>query len=116
MKFLVDENVSMEVVKGLREKNHDVISVAEKGFSGIDDDSVFKLAVTEKRIIVTRDFHFTNFIRFPANLTEGVIYIRHGNLKSIEEKELILHFINSVREEEIHGKLITLYRGEYKIK
>lgn len=116
MKFLIDENVGFEVVKSLRAENHNVISMTEESFSGIDDDSVFKLALSEKRIIITRDFHFTNLIKFPASLTEGIIYIRHGNLKSTEEKELIMQFINSIKAEEIQGKLVTLYRSGYRIK
>lgn len=43
MKFLIDENVGFEVVKSLRAENHNVISMTEERFSGIDDDSVFKL-------------------------------------------------------------------------
>lgn len=116
MRFLVDENVGFEVVKSLRAENHSVISMTEERYSGIDDDSVFKLALDEKRIIITRDFHFTNLIRFPASLTEGIIYIRHGNLKSNEEKELIIRFISSIKAEEIRGKLVTLYRKGYRIK
>lgn len=90
--------------------------MTEERYSGIHDDSVFKLALSKKRIIITRDFHFTNLIRFPAGLTEGIIYIRHGNLKSTEEKEVIMHFIKSIKAEEIQGKLVTLYRSGYRIK
>jgi len=55
--------------------------------------------VREQAVLVTRDYHFTNPIRFPAEKTAGIIYIRHGNLKSEEEIMLMENFLhNTIRK------------------
>lgn len=75
MKFVVDESVSYAVVEKLRELKYEVVSVA-KDFASLKDRDVHKLAVAEKAILITRDHHFTNSIRFPPEKTNGIVYIR----------------------------------------
>jgi len=67
-------------------------------------------------ILITRDSHFTNAVRYPAEKTGGIIYIRHGNLTSEEEIELVAKFLSRHSVEEFSGKLVTLYRDSVKIR
>lgn len=70
----------------------------------------------EQAVLVTRDYHFTNPIRFPAEKTARIIYIRHGNLKSEEEIMLMENFLHEYDPEVFLGKLVTLYRDSVKIR
>lgn len=63
-------------------------------YAGIKDTEVYNLAIKEKAILITRDHHFTNAIRFPIGKSEGIIYIRYGNLRS-EEAELVVRLVKS---------------------
>ena len=56
MRFVVDENVSMEVVTRLRKASHEVEYIVEAIERGIEDSEVFDLAVRRKAILVTRDY------------------------------------------------------------
>ncbi|RLG29671.1 hypothetical protein DRN97_11500 [Methanosarcinales archaeon] len=116
MRIVIDENVSYGVVERLRMKGHDVIPISELPARGISDEDVYALTVREQAVLVTRDYHFTNPIRFPAEKTAGIIYIRHGNLKSEEEIMLMENFLHEYDPEVFLGKLVTLYRDSVKIR
>ena len=115
MKFIVDENVSFSVVRGLRELGYNVIAIAEE-YVSIKDQSIYEMAIKEKAILITRDYHFTNSFRYPPEKTEGIVYIRHGNLKSKEEADIVFKFLKTCNLTEIRGSLVTLYRKSLKIR
>jgi hypothetical protein len=54
--------------------------------------------------------------RFPAEKTKGIIYIRHGNLKSEEEIMMVENCLRSHDLEILQGKLVTLYRDSVKFR
>jgi predicted nuclease of predicted toxin-antitoxin system len=80
MTVVVDESVSYGLVEVLRQAGHEVVSVAELPTAGMADEQVFLLVQEHRAGLITRDYHFTNAIRFPAHLTRGILYIRRGNL------------------------------------
>lgn len=116
MKIVIDENVSYGVVERLRMSGHDVIAISEIPERGISDEDVYALALREEAVLVTRDYHFTNPVRFAAEKTNGIIYIRHGNLKSEEEIKLVEDFLHAHDLEVFRGKLVTLYMGSVRIR
>lgn len=116
MKFVVDENVSLYVASRLKDLGHSVIVLSDNKYAGIKDVEVYNMAIKEKAILITRDHHFTNAVRFPTERTEGIIYIRYGNLRSDEEAALVVKFIGSYDLSTIKGQLITLYKDVIKIR
>lgn len=117
MNFIIDENVSFGLAEILRSKGHNIISIAEQHPDrGLNDDVIFSISKKTKSILITRDYHFTNAIRFPTNDTEGIIYIRHGNLTSKEEIELVLQLLNKHPIGQIRGKLIILSKEGIRIR
>lgn len=115
MNFIVDENVSYGLVQELRQLGFKVISIAED-FPSLNDTEIFALLQKEKGFLFTRDYHFTNPIRFPLSQQIGIIYLRLGNIKAEDEINLALNFAKKAKWEEIAGKLITLSRYEVKIR
>ncbi|GAI61466.1 unnamed protein product, partial [marine sediment metagenome] len=79
MKFVVDENVSFGLVEALRKNREEVLAVAEDN-RGVSDAAVFNLAQRDAAILITRDYHFTNPMRFASTKVEAIIYIQQGNL------------------------------------
>lgn len=108
MNVVIDENVSYDLVINLRAKGYKVLSIAEKSTKGLSDRMVFSLAENLKAILITRDHHFLNPLRFPPNKTKGIIYIRQGNLSSTDEIKLVLRFLDSHSPEFFCGRLIIL--------
>lgn len=115
MRIVGDENVSYNVALRLQEKGYEVISIAKEKRSILDKD-VFRLLLQKEAILITRDYHFTNPVLYPPDKTEGIIYIRIGNLSSDEELEIVENFFSTYSTEEIKGKLVTLYRKSVYIR
>jgi predicted nuclease of predicted toxin-antitoxin system len=116
MKIIVDENVSYGVALALREAGYDVIAIAESPTSGIVDEENFELVVNTSSVLITRDYHFTNPLRFPPDKTRGIIYIRRGNLTVVEEITLVQKFLSIHSHGDYSGKLVTLYKDSAKIR
>jgi len=116
MNFVLDESVSYGVADALREAGHIVIAIAESATSGLSDKDIFSFVIENSSILITRDFHFTNAVRFPPDKTGGIIYIRSGNLTSNEEISLVIRFISNHPYEEYSGRLATLYKDSIKIR
>ncbi|OHE59296.1 MAG: hypothetical protein A2Z47_07970 [Thermodesulfovibrio sp. RBG_19FT_COMBO_42_12] len=116
MKIVVDESVSYGLAVTLREAGHSVIAIAESPTSGIIDEDIFNLVIENSAVLITRDYHFTNAVRFPPDKTGGIIYIRRGNLTSAEEIALVQRFLSFHAHEEYSDKLVTLYKDSVKIR
>ena len=116
MKIVLDESVSFGLAEVLKRARHTVITIAGTSTSGITDDEIFKITVKNDAVLITRDYHFTNSLRFPPNKTSGILYIRHGNLTANEEIKLVQRFLSIHPYEEYSGRLVTLYKGSVKIR
>ncbi len=115
MRFLVDENVSFGLVEALRKNREEVLAIIEDN-RGISDTAVFNLAQKDKAILMTRDYHFANPMRFASSKVEAIIYIQQGNLSSVKEIQLVMNFLKKHTLDEFKGKLVTLYRDSTKIR
>ncbi len=116
MTIVLDESASYGLAEVLRKTGHDVIAIADTTTAGITDEKIFNLTIKHNAVLVTRDYHFTNPLRFPANKTGGIIFIRHGNLTANEEIALVQRFLSIHPYEEYSGKLVTLYKNSIKIR
>jgi predicted nuclease of predicted toxin-antitoxin system len=116
MKFVLDESISYGLAEVLRRAGHRVVAIADAATTGNTDEDVFTLVCANKSTLITKDYHFTNPVRFPSEKTGGIIYVRHGNLTSEEEISLIVKFISAHSQSEFEGKLVTLYRDSVKIR
>jgi predicted nuclease of predicted toxin-antitoxin system len=53
MKFLVDNALSPLVAEGLKRAGHDAVHIRDYGLQKAQDEKIFSLAETEKRILNT---------------------------------------------------------------
>ena len=116
MKIVLDESVSYSLTNVLRDTGHTVIAIAESPTSGLSDDEIFKITIENSAVLITRDYHFTNAVRFDPTSTKGIIYIRYGNLTTTEEIGLVQNFLSKHSPEFYSGKLVILYRDSVKIR
>ena len=115
MKFVVDENVSFGLVEALRKVREEVLAIVEDN-RGISDTAVFNLVQKDKAILITRDYHFANPMRFASSKVEAIIYIQQGNLSSAKEIQLAMNFLKKHTLNQFKGKLVTLYKDSTKIR
>ncbi len=90
MKILLDENITKKSITVLKNYGHDVIHVLDRFNPGESDKDVFRLALKEKRALITLNGKdFIVFIPPQAELTVhyGLIWLRGFQVtnKSYEE-------------------------------
>ena len=78
MKCILDESVSCGLAEVLRNNCYSVTAKAESSTTGIADTEVFKLVVADRAVLITRDAHFTNAVRFPSEKTGKVPVQAHN--------------------------------------
>ncbi len=82
LRFLADESCDFIVVRTLRAEGYDVFAICEELPAAFDED-VLKLAVEEKRIILTEDKDFGEWIFAHREEMHGVLLIRFpANVRS----------------------------------
>ena len=116
LRALLDENVSLEVADRLKAFGYDVTAVAKHQDRGMSDEDVFHLAKDQSALLITRDTHFTNPIRFSPAQVNGILYISHSNLRSKEEADLVESFLKNHPPESFKGKLVFLTRSGATIR
>jgi uncharacterized protein with PIN domain len=73
IKFYTDEHVAKAVVRGLRQRGVEVLTVLEAGMLGASDEEHLKRARNEDRVIFTQD---DDFLRLHAAGADhaGIVY------------------------------------------
>ncbi|HEY7154781.1 MAG TPA: DUF5615 family PIN-like protein [Gemmataceae bacterium] len=77
IKFYTDEHVARAVVRGLRQRGVDVLTVPEAGLLGATDEEHLERARVEGRVLFTQD---EDFLRLHATGIEhaGIAYVAQG--------------------------------------
>jgi predicted nuclease of predicted toxin-antitoxin system len=80
MKFLVDAQLPPMLATFLREQGHDAQHVIEIGFGESPDSALWRYAIDNHAVIVTKDEDFAFRLR-QTNQSPNVIWIRVGNIR-----------------------------------
>ena len=115
MKFLIDQDVYAITVSFLKQLGHDVVCVADIGYSSATDSELLGIAQEQERILITRDRDFVRLV-FADNVGKGVIYLRiiPSNLYEIhEELKLIL---SSYSEKELKNAFVVVEPRRHRIR
>jgi len=82
IKFLADESCDFTVVRALRALGYDVVSVAES-FASASDLNILEMSIEEKRLLLTEDKDFGDWIFAHGEEMSGVLLIRFpANVRS----------------------------------
>ena len=110
LKFLVDECTGILVSEKLKELKYDSISVIEC-MKGAEDEEILRVAVKERRVIVTNDKDFGRLAGFFK--PPGIILLRLKD-ESIANKVRIVSFVVSSCGDAILGNVLVV--SEKKIR
>ncbi|MBM3253123.1 MAG: hypothetical protein FJZ16_02575 [Candidatus Omnitrophica bacterium] len=113
MKFLIDENICLEVIEYLNAQGYDVKKVP----SGIKNGEVIKLALKDKRILITSDVHFSNILMYPPHKYCGIIRLKIHPPSAKKEiaaiKRLLLKFPSFTH---LNKRLLVLEETDLRIR
>ena len=112
LRFLVDENVPVEVGLSLESGGHDTLIVGRTALRGAADTVLWARAVKEERIIVTRnhDFPLVGVIGKPA----GIILLRPVDNKPSAIVRCFNDFWNTADPELVIGFIVVVQPGRIR--
>ena len=114
LKFLADESCDFAFVRVLRQNEYDVKAIVEV-MPGASDLEVLESGFEEKRVLLTEDKDFGEWIFPQKNATSGVILLRYP----IETKsQMSLSIIELVSEHgsELRNRYVVLEPGRARIR
>ena len=92
LRFLVDVNVGLAVVRILQESGHDVMFIGDLDWCMRDLD-ILSLAANEQRIIVTMDVDFGELVYQSQQLHAGVLLLRMPGANRQEKVRVVQEII-----------------------
>ena len=112
LKFLLDENVKKELLKFLKSEGYDA-SFKPKGLS---NGKLAAFSKSEKRVLVTNDFDFTEPFSFPKEKLFSVVWLA---IPQDQPEVLLKSFSKLLKEktkpEDFEGLIITLKENDFEI-
>ena len=103
VRYYTDEHVASAVIRGLRQRGIDVLSVPDAGMISATDESHLAFAFTQGRVIFTQD---TDFLRLAASgaVHAGVVYApQHTSIGDLIRGLLLIYQV--LEAEDMIGKI-----------
>jgi len=107
MRIIANENVSTTVIRELRRRGHDVVSVKESMRSATDR-AVLRRASAEDRLVVTHDKDFgTLAFRWGLPVTSGIVLLRLSGRSPDTDNKRILDILEQRADWAGHFCVVT---------
>ena len=107
MRWIVNENVSGTVIRTLRDRGHDVLSVKES-LRGTGDPHILAQAQAEQRVLVTHDKDFGELaFRCGLPASSGVVLFRLSGADPESDNRRVLEVLESSVDWTGHFAVVT---------
>ncbi|MBI1871784.1 MAG: DUF5615 family PIN-like protein [Chlamydiae bacterium] len=111
MKFLIDEDVPLKILKFLKGLGHDAI----RTIPSTTDPELAKLAKREERILISIDKDFTNTRLYPPEDFD-IIHVQIHPPYADKIVESLKRLFDELSEKEFKGLIILLESGHIRVK
>ena len=111
MRFLIDENVKVKVLRWLIQHGHDATRVP----TGTRNGNIVALGITESRTLITHDHDFADRLRYPPTKHAGVILLEIH--PPILDKLIVAldRLLSSPPSDSFIGQLIVLQEQGFRL-
>ena len=90
MNLVADENIDIEIIKGLRDSGYNILSISED-FSGIPDEDVLMVANEHDATLITGDKDFGELVYHSSMEHSGVLLLRLEDATGAETLQVVKH-------------------------
>jgi predicted nuclease of predicted toxin-antitoxin system len=98
----------VELASLLQDQGYDVVRAAETGQARADDALVLERAAQEKRILVTLDGHFGDWVVLPLSEHLGVIRVKTHPTSTENIAKLLFPLLANHSQTDFHNKLVIV--------
>ena len=108
LRIYLDQCLRLEVAEALRHEGHNVVRASDVGQARADDSEILQRAISDKRILVTLDDHFGNWVVLPLKEHFGVIRLKISPTTIANAINLIVPFLKDYTQEQFNNNLVIL--------
>ena len=108
LRLYLDQCLRLEVADALRQEGHDVVRASEVGQARADDSEILHRAESEKRILITLDEHFGNWVVLPLKEHFGVIRLKISPTTWVNAINLLVPFLRDHSQVQFKNHLVIL--------
>ena len=116
MKFKLDENLPIDLVKIFRTAGHDVSSVCEQGLSGEKDETLLQVCGNEGRALITLDLDFADVRSYPPDQNPGIVVLRLQRQDKFHVERTIERLLPIFDAEPLEGRLFIVGEDRVRIR
>jgi predicted nuclease of predicted toxin-antitoxin system len=114
LRLYLDQMLQTKVVQVLRRAGYDVLRATETGQSRADDQEILRLAINQKRILVTLDEHFGDWAVLPLTEHFGVVRVKVNPTTSENILNILMPFLERISPKEIQNHLVIVSASREK--
>jgi predicted nuclease of predicted toxin-antitoxin system len=116
MRFLVDNALSPWVADSLRKAGHDAVHVRDYGLQQAEDETIFRVAETEDRILVSADTDFGTILALWEKSKPSIIIFRRGTeRRPARQINLLLSNLPAIGKALEQGCIIVIEQTRLRI-
>ncbi|HEV8577847.1 MAG TPA: DUF5615 family PIN-like protein [Thermoanaerobaculia bacterium] len=101
----LDENLGQTHVRFLQDLGYQADRVHDEGFSGAEDDALWRKVVSEGRFLITLDLDFSDIRRFQPGSHPGILLVRARDRGRGAVLAVLRRVLAEQRLEELRGCL-----------
>ncbi len=100
--------IPTEVASELRDQGYDILRASETGQDRADDQQILQKAISEKRILITLDEHFGDWVILPLSRHPGVIRLKVTPTNSKKILNVLLPFLRLHSQDQFKDHMVIL--------
>jgi len=116
MKFKLDENVPVDLVRVLADIGHDADTVPQEALTGRPDSVIWACTQEAERLLITQDMDFADTPRFAPGSHNGILLPRLGSPSRRQLIERIGRLFLNEPVEEWHGSFVVVTDRKLRVR
>ena len=114
LRLYLDQMFNIRVADAMRTAGHDVVRVSDTGHARADDEDILKNAIAERRVLITLDEHFGDWVVLPLRRHPGVIRIKTNPTTTENILRILVPFLKEHQQDKFIDHLVIL--SEKRVK